>query len=144
MMRLQRQPRTSSFMEQFIEWTILMEGEQIVEDVMKLPPQMNVPFGLHIPWTQYPRDMNYTDIFFNHFFPSMQGKAAVLDEFLASPYCSCHTMVANDKIQLHCPEQLDPDFIVSNDCHSHCKISSHKLLQKIMSFVSIQVKICVT
>ena len=89
--------------DQFIEWTILQEGEEIVEDVMKPPPQTNTLFGLHIPWSLYPKDMNYADIFFSHFFPSLQGKAAVLDEFLSSPFCSCHTMVANDKIRFHRP-----------------------------------------
>jgi hypothetical protein len=100
--------------DQFIEWTILQEGEAIVEDVMKPPPPTNTPFGLHIPWSRYPKDMNYTDIFFSHFFPSLQGKAAVLDEFLSSPFCSCNVMVRNDNIRFHCPERSDPDFIVSD------------------------------
>jgi hypothetical protein len=100
--------------DQYIEWTILKEGEEVVEDVMKPPPETNTPFGLHIPWSRYPKDMNYTDIFFSHFFPSLQGKAIVLYEFLSNPYCSCHAMVASDKIRFHRRERSDPDFIVSH------------------------------
>ena len=28
-----------------------------VEDVMKVPPQSNTVFGLHIPWSRYPKDI---------------------------------------------------------------------------------------
>lgn len=97
---------------QYIEWTILQEGEEIVDDVMQ-PSQPSAVFNKDIPWSRYPKDMNYTDVFFDHFFPSLQGKAQVLDEYLASPHCSCHNMVVSDKIRFHRPNNNDPDFIVS-------------------------------
>lgn len=84
---------------------------------MQLPMQQTTPlFGVTIPWSRYPKDMNYTDVFFNHFFPSLQGKAAILDKYLASPHCSCHNMVVSDKIRFNCPDKKDPDSVVSTVC----------------------------
>ena len=99
--------------EQFIEWEILRDGEEIVDNVMQLPTPTAGPFGVNIPWSRFTEDLNYTEIFFTHFFPSLVGKASVLDEYLASPSCSCHGMVLSDKIQFHRPDKPDPDFIVS-------------------------------
>ena len=86
---------------QFIEWTILQPGEEIVEDAMQPPESPDGPFKIDIPWSRYPKDMNYTATFFDHFFLSLQGKAKVLDEYLASPACSCHNMVVSDNIRFH-------------------------------------------
>jgi hypothetical protein len=86
---------------QFIEWTILQPGEEIVEDAMQLPESPGGPFKIDIPCSRYPKDMNYTATFFDHFFLSLQGKAKVLDEYLASPACSCHNMVVSDNIRFH-------------------------------------------
>ena len=100
---------------EYIEWTILKDGEEIVEDVMLAPPPSATPFGYNIPWSRYPKDINYSNIFFDHFFPSLVGKAAVLDEYLGNMRCSCHDMVISDKIKFHAPSRPDPDYIVSFD-----------------------------
>jgi hypothetical protein len=83
---------------EYIEWTILRDGEEIVEDVMVAPPTYATPFGYNIGWSRFPKDISYSNIFFDHFFPSLVGKAAVLDEYLASPRCTCHDMILSDKI----------------------------------------------
>ena len=101
---------------EYIEWTILKDGEEIVEDIMQPPPRYATPFGYNIGWSRFPKDMNYLNIFFDHFFPSLEGKAAVLDEYLASPRCTCHDMVVSDRIIFHQSSRPDPDFIVSTCC----------------------------
>ena len=82
---------------------------------MLAPTPLATPFGYNIPWSRYPKDINYLNIFFDHFFPSLVGKAAVLDEYLGNMRCSCHNMVISDKIKFHAPSRPDPDYIVSVD-----------------------------
>ena len=101
---------------EYIQWTILKDGEEIVEDVMQPPPADATPYGYNIGWSRFPKDLNYSQIFFDHFFPSLEGKAAVLDEYLASPMCSCHAMVVSDKIKFDRPSRSDPDYLVSLSC----------------------------
>ena len=103
--------------EQYIEWKILRDGEEIADDVMQTPTPTEGPFGVKIPWSRCTEDINYTEIFFSHFFPSLVGKALVLDEYLASTSCSCHGMVLSDKIKFHRPDKPDPDYIVSQHVH---------------------------
>ncbi len=79
--------------------------EEIVEDVMQAPSPNATPFGYNIGWSCYPKDLNCSQIFFDPFFPSLEGKAAVLDEYLASPMCTCHAMVVADKIKFERPSR---------------------------------------
>jgi hypothetical protein len=63
----------------FIRWEILKEGDEIVDDVMQHPAAAS-PFAIDIPWTASTFGNNYFGIFFEHFFPPLEGKAAVLDK----------------------------------------------------------------
>jgi hypothetical protein len=39
-------------------------------------------FSENIPWSSDPCEVDYNSVLFNKFFPSLKGKAKVLDEFL--------------------------------------------------------------
>ncbi|KAL7549478.1 hypothetical protein ACHAWF_012745 [Thalassiosira exigua] len=67
------------------------------------------PFKKDIPWDPESKDVDYNDIFFEHFFPSLKGKAKVLDEYLADSRCSMRRSVQNDNIKFHRPDRDDPD-----------------------------------
>ncbi len=99
----------------FIRWEILKEGEEISEDVMKHPPPTS-QFSINIPWTPTISRNDYFQIFYDHFFPSLVGKAALLDKYLSSERCSAYLTVQHDKIKFHRPDHPDPDFLVSTTC----------------------------
>ena len=66
-----------------IVWTILGDDEQITTDAMQHPaPEIYSPLKISIPWSRFPKDLSYNDIFFKYFFPSLEGKAELMDEYL--------------------------------------------------------------
>ena len=103
----------------FIRWEILKEGDEIVEDVMQHPTAES-PFAIDIPWTASKSLNDYFRIFFEHFFPSMKGKAAVLDKYLSDERCSCYKYVQHDKIKFHQADEDDPDYLVSRSLLCTC------------------------
>ena len=76
--------------DQFIKWDILQEGEEITQDAMQHSVGDTSPFIIDIPWKPETAAVDYFDTFFNHFFPSLEGKAALLDEYLSNPECTGH------------------------------------------------------
>ena len=97
----------------FIEWTILREGEEIVDDVMTHVDRS--PFAINIPWKPEVGAVDYFTIFFKYFFPPLEGKAAILDKYLSDPRCSGHTSYyVNEKVRFHRPDKKDPDYLVSS------------------------------
>ncbi len=52
-------------------------------------------------------------MFFLSFFPSLDGKAEVLDNYLSNPRCSGHaTYWVQEKVRFHREDAPDPDFIL--------------------------------
>jgi hypothetical protein len=105
--------------DDYIEWTILKEGEEITTDIMQHQPQDASPFSKDIEWHPQTMRVDYFDIFFTHFFPSLAGKAAVLDNYLSNPRCTGHLGYwVKEKVRFHRPDHPDPDYIVSvySDC----------------------------
>lgn len=100
---------------EYIRWTILKDGEEISEDVMTHPSEENItPFNVDIPWAPETTGVDYFDTFFKYFFPSLEGKAAVIDKYLSNPQCSGHASYwVNEKVRFHRPDKPDPDYIVS-------------------------------
>ena len=115
-----------------IKWQILGEEEQIVtcpmEQKMKAssvsmavsapgarvagnPDQLKVnPFKKDIEWDPVPNLTNYNKIFFEHFFPSLQGKAKVADRIISDPRCGIYRMVQGNGMEpFHQPDRDDPD-----------------------------------
>jgi hypothetical protein len=92
---------------------MLEDGEEITKDVMKHDIGASSPFKINIPWNQEKSLVDYFDVFFAYFFPSLEGKAEVLDRYLANPNCSGHQAYwVHEKVCFHHPDRSDPDFIL--------------------------------
>ena len=99
--------------EECVNWDILADDEQILEDPMTHPEDGN-PFSIDVPWDPNPDKVDYNSVFFDHFFPDLEGKAELLDEYLADDRCSIHHTVKSDKIKFHREtDDDDPDILVS-------------------------------
>ena len=61
-----------------IEWQILGDDEYITEDVLDIPDE--VEYEKDIEWTP---DMEFNEVFFEHFFPSIEGHGKLINEWLA-------------------------------------------------------------
>ena len=97
----------------YIRWDILKEGEEITEDVM-IHETDTSPFTVNIPWSIATSGTDCFDTFFKYFFPSLEGKAAVLDKYLSNPRCSGYQSYwVHEKVRFHREDKPDPDFIVS-------------------------------
>ena len=72
-----------------------------------------------IPWGPDPSKVDYNRVLLGHFFPSLTGKAKVLDDFLCRQPKNPHMgnlwkeRVERDHIPLHCEDSDDPDELVS-------------------------------
>ena len=65
------------------------------------------------PRNEKPEEVDYNQIYFEHFFPNVKGKAKLCDEYLSefrSPY---YLIVKNSKIKFHLEDEDDPDVLVS-------------------------------
>ena len=71
----------------FIAWTILDNDKQIVEDMMDHPPKNCSPLKIDLPWDVRKEHIPSNDNFFKGFFPSLEGKAKLMDEFFSNPSC---------------------------------------------------------
>jgi hypothetical protein len=81
---------------------------------MQHTPQDASPFSTEIEWHPSSNRVDYFDVFFSHFFPSLDGKAEVLYQYLSNPRCSGHTTYwVQEKVRFHRKDAPDPDFIVS-------------------------------
>ena len=96
-----------------IVWKILMDNEQITTDAMgEHNDEIYHPIKLDIPWSSMHKDVDYNLTFFKYFFPSLKGKAKLMDEYLGDRRCSMYTSVLNDKIRFYDPDREDPDALV--------------------------------
>jgi hypothetical protein len=112
-----------------VVWKILSEKEQITVCPMEealagdsagdgCSPLEDSPFLDDIPWDKNPNNVDYNSVLFEKFFPSLKGKAAVLDEFLSHPSTNPEVpnkwkdRVADSSIKFHRPEAHDPDALV--------------------------------
>ncbi len=96
-----------------IAWTILQDDEDITTDTMSDEVKKLPPFKKDIPWESNQSAMDYSKIFFEEFFPDMDGKAKRLDEYLRHPNSGWNTTVTNGNIKFHRPDKEDPDELVS-------------------------------
>jgi hypothetical protein len=96
--------------DDYIAWTILSDTEQIVEDAMKHPESSSSPMKLNIPWKNNREQMPFNDIFFEYFFPSLEGKSKLMDELLWDERSGMLATVQKDNIKFECkdgdPEKL--------------------------------------
>jgi len=95
----------------FIAWTILADTEQIVEDAMVHPIPDSTPMKVNIPWSNEREKMAFNDIFFGYFFPSLGGKAKLMDELLWDERSGMLATMKKDNIKFECSDG-DPEKIV--------------------------------
>ena len=60
----------------------MMKIDKSGRNIVKGNPLLRSPFKQEITWEPDPDDMDYNATFFEHFFPSVVGKAALLDKML--------------------------------------------------------------
>ena len=58
----------------------MADGGQASQDGV---PSEQSPFLDDIQWNRNPTNINYNSVLFKKFYPSLKGKAAVLDEYLS-------------------------------------------------------------
>ena len=95
--------------EEKIVWKILSDDEQITQDAMDMQiDEIYNPVKVDIPWSPVLRDVDYNFIFFEHFFPSLEGKAKLIDEYLWDCRCLMYATVVNDKISFMILSRMIP------------------------------------
>ena len=99
--------------EEAVQWTILADNEQIVIDAMGGESANKSPFKVDIPWDPDMNKVDYNEIFFKYFFPSLAGKAKLLDKWLSDPRCPRYETAKNDKIKFDREDDEDPAKLVS-------------------------------
>ena len=115
-----------------IKWQILGEDEHISTSLMKQnmkassapmsvsapgarvagnPDKLKVnPFKKDIEWDPVPNKTNYNKIFFEHFFPSLEGKAKVADRIILDPHYGIYRMVQGNRMEpFHRPDRDGSD-----------------------------------
>ena len=117
--------------EEKIVWKILSEKEQItvcpMEDAMADGqasqdgvPSDQSPFFDDIPWHKNPTNVDYNSVLFEKFYPSLKGKAAVLDEYLLHTSTNpdqpntWKLRVKDGNIKFHHPDSHDLDDLVKS------------------------------
>jgi hypothetical protein len=95
----------------FVAWTILDDDKQIVEDAMDHPPKNCSPLKVNLRWNVHKEKIPFNDHFFQGFFPSLQGKAKLMDEFFSDPHCGMEATIINDKIEFE-RRGDDPDVLL--------------------------------
>ena len=94
-----------------LTWEILADDEAITQDAMK---KDDIPaIKKDIPWSPDTAKVDYNDIFFEHFFPSVEGVAKRMDKFLGDVNCPMYSTKVNDNIKFHREGEDDPDVLVS-------------------------------
>ena len=90
-----------------IDWQILRDDEHVTD--LPFNPSPDVQYKKNIDWSE---DMDFNQVFFDDFFPSIVGHAAIIDDYLSDPRCKCRSTVAAQSIKFHDPDADDPDWRV--------------------------------
>ena len=92
-----------------------------------------------IEWDPDPSKVDYNEILLKHFFPSVKGKAKVLDRFLRNKgRRSWRKRIERDNIVFNRPDAEDPDELVSNDLilmSCMCTYSTTNVCQLLLSII---------
>lgn len=84
-------------------WMILKDEEYITDSNFKLPEKAKLKLD---------RNASLYELFFDSFFPSVQGHAALLDKYLSDSRADYHTTYKNRKFKFHDEQDDDPDWKV--------------------------------
>ena len=102
-----------------VSWQVLADDEAIAEDAMNKEGDATPPMKVDIPWSPDTTKVDYNKIFFEHFFPSLKGKAKVIDKFLNHRECPMYSTKEHDNIKFDREGEDDPDVLVSY-CVRYC------------------------
>ena len=91
--------------------------------------EMHCPLKKYIPWNSDPRKVEWSDILFQHFFSSLEGKAKIANEILHDQRIGYFATAQAQGIRFHCPDAEDPDYLVTDvlvvlaamPCYSLCR-----------------------
>ena len=82
-----------------VEWSILKDNENVVDDPLIFEDR--VQYKKDIPWSERREDNCYNSLFFEHFFPSIEGHAKKIDDWLSNPKCPLYQTAKQHKIVFH-------------------------------------------
>jgi len=99
-----------SFSYDGVEWTILGDDEVVDDMALDAPPKAQ--YKKDIPWNEKAENMDYNEVFFEHFFPSIKGHAKLIDKYHSSPKSLMSKSVADDNIRFEDETADDPDWKV--------------------------------
>ena len=93
-----------------------------------------------IPWHPDPKKNGYNTIFFEHFFPSLKGKAAIADRIINDPRRGYYHTAKACNIRFHQSSKNDPDELVRMHCLQRPFLISCSLLGFICSLLGFSDK----
>ena len=82
-----------------------------MDDTMDHPPKHKSPLVAEIPWDARKEAIPFNDVFFDHFFPSLAGKARLMDEFFSDARSGMLATIVNDNIKFE-RNGDDPDVLL--------------------------------
>jgi len=91
-----------------VDWKILQDDEHLEEADDPLVYPTELEFKKEVDFVNKPFD----EIFFDDFFPSVTGHAALFDEYFNDNRAPYHSRVKEEKISFNRPDDEDPDWIV--------------------------------
>jgi len=95
-----------------VDWQILPDGEHIThqnnDNLIPFRCPDKLVFKREIDFINRPLH----EIFFNEFFPSLKGHAALIDEYHSSIKSDWYHTVKKEKITFNRPDDDDPDWVV--------------------------------
>jgi hypothetical protein len=95
--------------DEVINWKILADGEHITKDPLDVLNSSVDYVSAAAQDNELSNDTDLNDFFFDQFFPSVVGRAKIIDQFHADHRSPFHNTVKNDKIRFEDPEAEDPD-----------------------------------
>jgi len=88
-----------------IDWQILCDDEHVTD--LPFNPSPDVQYKKNINWLE---EMDFNQVFFDDFFPSIVGHVAIIDEYLLDPHCKCRSTVTTQQIKFNDPDADAPDW----------------------------------
>jgi hypothetical protein len=89
---------------EFLSWKILKDEEDLEWEAIELPDDVKFLKDIDVD-----DDTNLNEIFFDHFFLSVEGHAKTLDKYHASTSSPMHKTVKDDKIVFYNDNNDHPD-----------------------------------
>jgi len=89
-----------------VDWKILRYDKHVTN--LPFNPSPDVQYK-KIDWSE---DMDFNQVFFNDFFPSIISHVAIIDDYLSDPQCKCRSTATSQQIKFHDLDANDPNWRV--------------------------------